>query len=156
MGQGPSGLAARETVQLLLTFVCLVGYTLAIGSLAGRRGRVVAGTAALLAAIGLVAGAPSWEAGLMLVAWLPIGIGLFAAAAWCLWNATEWHVAEVRCNVEDDGTAATGASTDLRSAILARAPGHGCTPPKVAQRCTCRVDQIASGPRAWQTRSPRP
>jgi hypothetical protein len=145
MGQGPSGLAARETVQLLLTFVCLVGYTLAIGSLAGRRGRVVAGTAALLAAIGLVAGAPSWEAGLMLVAWLPIGIGLFAAAAWCLWNATEWHVAK------SAAMSRTTGQPQLALRLTSAAPSWLARPGTAARR----LRSLSGALVAW-TKSPRP
>jgi hypothetical protein len=76
------------TGQLLLACICLGSYAVALGRQAGPLGRVLAIVVATLAAVVLVAGFGSWEAGVILVAVLPIGVAAFAGAAWALWELT--------------------------------------------------------------------
>jgi hypothetical protein len=90
MARIADSLASMGTQQLLLALVFLASYALALGRLAGARGRLAAAAGALLAAIGFVASGRSWEAGIIVLALAPLGLGLFAAAAWAFWVMATW------------------------------------------------------------------
>jgi hypothetical protein len=74
--------------QLFFALVFLAGYALALGEFAGTRGRLVAAGASLCSAIGFAAMSHPWEAGVVLVGFASVGMGLFSAAAWMLSLAT--------------------------------------------------------------------
>jgi hypothetical protein len=83
--------AARGAVQLLLALVFVASYALVLGRFAGARGRLAAAASAVLAAGGLAALSQSREVGVLLVAAVPVGMGLFAAVAWSLWQLMTWR-----------------------------------------------------------------
>ncbi len=83
-----ANLAAMGTGQLLLFLIFLASYALALGRLAGARARLFAMGVALCTAVGFVVLSSPWEAGVILLAWAPIGMGLFAGTAWTLWKVT--------------------------------------------------------------------
>jgi hypothetical protein len=82
------GEATMGTGWMLLACVCLGGYVVALGRLAGPLGRVLAIVVTVLAAVVFVAGSAPWETGALVVALLPIGVAVFAGAAWALWKIT--------------------------------------------------------------------
>lgn len=86
MGTVAASLATMGMEQVLLASVFLGSYALALGQFAGTRGRLVAIVTAILAAAGFVALSEPWEAGVILIALAPVGVGLFAGAAWTLWK----------------------------------------------------------------------
>lgn len=88
MGSVAANLAAMGTEQLLLLLLFLASYALALGRLAGARSRLVAVGVAFCTAVGFVVLSSPWEAGVILLAWAPIGTGLFAGTAWTLWKVT--------------------------------------------------------------------
>ena len=71
-------------VQLLLAFVFLTGYALALSSLTGALGRKRAGIVALLAALAFVATTQPWVHGVLLMVFAVAGLGLFMGTAWLL------------------------------------------------------------------------
>jgi hypothetical protein len=75
--------------QLFFALVYLSGYSLALGEFATARGRLVAAAAAFFAAAGFAALSSSWEAGVVLVGFASVGVGLFSGASWAIWRATE-------------------------------------------------------------------
>ena len=77
--------------QLLLTLVLLASYALALGEFVSFRVRLGAVGIAVLATAGFAALSPSWEAGVILMTLVPVGMGLFAAAAWMLWSLAMWR-----------------------------------------------------------------
>jgi hypothetical protein len=81
--------------QLFLALVFLAGYALALGEFAGARGRLAAAAAALCSAVGFAAMSQPWEAGVVLVGFAPVGMGLFSATVWALSLATR-SAAEAR------------------------------------------------------------
>ena len=86
-GVAAGGLTA-DTVEMLLAWIFLGGYVLALGRLVGRRGRLVAAIAAAAAAGVFIVRSSSWEAGVVMVALVPLGVGLFAGSAWIAWRLT--------------------------------------------------------------------
>jgi hypothetical protein len=86
-------LTAMGPEQLFLALVFLTGYALALGQFATPRGRVIAATTALVAAIVFAGVSNPWEAGVVLVGFASMGMALFAGAAWILWAATASRVA---------------------------------------------------------------
>ena len=92
MGPVAESLATMGMEQVLLAIVFVGSYALALGEFAGARGRLVAVASALLAAAGFAAFSHPWEAGVILVASVPVGMGLFAGAAWMLWAVATWRV----------------------------------------------------------------
>jgi hypothetical protein len=80
---------AMGTGQVLLASAFLGCYSIALGKFAGPRSRLIAIGTAILAAVGFVALGDPWEASVILLALAPLGMGLFAAAAWALSKATE-------------------------------------------------------------------
>ena len=74
--------------QLFLALVFLAGYSLAIGEFTTARARLVAIGTALCAAAGFAAFSTPWEAGVVLLGFAFVGIALFSALAWVLWQAT--------------------------------------------------------------------
>jgi hypothetical protein len=83
-----ASVATMGTGQILLACVFLGCYALALGDFAGARGGLVATVAAILAAVGFVILSNPWEAGVILLALVPVGMGLFAGAAWMLCTVT--------------------------------------------------------------------
>jgi hypothetical protein len=81
-------LRAMGLEQLFLALVFLAGYALAIGQFATPRGRVIAATTAVVAAIVFAGVSNPWEAGVVLVGFASMGMALFAGVAWILWAAT--------------------------------------------------------------------
>lgn len=77
-------LRAFDYVQLLLAFLFVTGYAIALGHLFGPLGRRRGGTAALVAATAFVALTDPWMHGVLLVTAAVAGIGLFIVAAWTL------------------------------------------------------------------------
>jgi hypothetical protein len=71
-------------LQLLLAFVFLTGYALALSSLTGALGRKRSGAVALLAAIAFAALTQPWVHGVLLMAFAVAGLGLFIGLAWAL------------------------------------------------------------------------
>ena len=71
-------------IQLLLAFVFLTGYALALSSLTGALGRKRAGVVALLAAVGFAAITQPWVHGVLLMVFAVAGLGLFIAIVWML------------------------------------------------------------------------
>jgi len=83
-----ASLARMGMGQVLLASVLLGSYALALGQFVGARGHLVTIATAILAAAGFVALSEPWEAGMILIAFVPISMGLFAGAAWILWKIT--------------------------------------------------------------------
>ena len=86
MGLVATNLAAMGTEQLLLALIFLASYALALGQFAEGRLRAGVIGAAVCAAIGFVALSHPWEAGVILLAGAPVGMGLFTGTAWTLWK----------------------------------------------------------------------
>jgi hypothetical protein len=61
---------------------------MALGEFAGPRARLIAIVTAIVAAVGFVVLGNPWEASVILLALAPLGMGLFAAAAWALCKVT--------------------------------------------------------------------
>jgi hypothetical protein len=74
--------------QLLLALVYLASYALALGEFATVRARVSALAAGLAAAAAFAVLSTPWEAGVVLVGFATVGMGLFSAAVWATWRAT--------------------------------------------------------------------
>ena len=74
--------------QLFLALVFLAGYALALGEFATGRARVVAVASALASAAAFAVLSTPWEAGLVLLGFAFVGLALFSAGAWLLWQAT--------------------------------------------------------------------
>ena len=77
--------------QLLLVLVLLASYALALGGFVSFKVRLGAVGVAVLATAGFSALSPSWEAGVILMTLVPVGVGLFAAMAWLLWSLAMWR-----------------------------------------------------------------
>lgn len=88
MGLVAANMVAMGTEQLLLFFIFLASYALALGRFVRARGRLVAVGVAVSTAVGYVVLSHPWEAGVILLACAPIGMGLFAGTAWILWKVT--------------------------------------------------------------------
>jgi hypothetical protein len=84
--------------QLFLALVFLAGYALALGEFATTRGRLGSALAALAAAVGFAAFSRPWEAGVVLVGFASVGMGLFSAAVWAL---SLWLAALSRAQARD-------------------------------------------------------
>lgn len=88
-------LATMGMVQALLATIFLASYVLALGKFVAARSRLVAAAIAVVAAGGFAACSRPWEAGLVLIAFVPLGMALLAAAAWALWQLVTWRVRAV-------------------------------------------------------------
>ena len=77
--------------QLLLVLILLGSYAQALGEFVSLRIRVGAVVTALLATAGFAAMSVSWEAGVILMTLVPVGMALFAAGAWTLWTVAMWR-----------------------------------------------------------------
>jgi hypothetical protein len=86
MGPVATSLATIGTTQVLLASVFLGSYALALGKFAGTHGRLIATATAVLSAAGFVALSNPWEAGVILLAFIPVGMALFAGVTWTLWK----------------------------------------------------------------------
>jgi hypothetical protein len=83
------GAGPMTTGQMLLACICLAGYSVALGRLVGPFGRVLAISLSAIAAAAFVTLSASWEAGFIMVAFLPVGFAILAAATWALWRLIE-------------------------------------------------------------------
>lgn len=86
MGPVAASLATMDMGRVLLAIVLLGSYALALGQFAGKRGRLAAIAIAIVAASGFVVLSEPWEAGVILIAFAPVSMGLFAGVAWALWR----------------------------------------------------------------------
>ena len=84
LGDIEHSLDTLDFARLLLAFVFLTSYALALSRLASARTRGVVALASLAAAAGFVATTSPWEIGALLVAFAVAGMGLFIAAVWLL------------------------------------------------------------------------
>ena len=75
----------------MLVFILLSSYALALGEFVRFGVRLGALGIAVLATAGFATLSPSWEAGVILMTLVPVGMGLFAAAAWLLWSLAMWR-----------------------------------------------------------------
>jgi hypothetical protein len=73
--------------QLFLALVFLAAYSLAIGEFATRRARWIAIATAVGAAVGFAAFSTPWEAGVVVLAFAFVAVGVLSAAAWIVWIA---------------------------------------------------------------------
>jgi hypothetical protein len=85
MGTVAASLATMGTGQTLLVFIFVGGYASALGPFAGSRARLVMTLVAIFAGAGFVVLSDPWETGVILLAFVPVGMGVFAVAAWLLW-----------------------------------------------------------------------
>ena len=85
-------LATMGMVQALLATIFLASYVLALGKFVAARSRLIAGAAAVASAAAFAACSRPWEAGLVLIAFVPLGMALLAGAAWALWHLATWRV----------------------------------------------------------------
>ena len=85
-------LATMGMVQALLATIFLASYVLALGKFVAARSRLVAAVAAVASAGAFAACSRPWEAGLVLIAFVPLGMALLAGAAWALWHLATWQV----------------------------------------------------------------
>jgi hypothetical protein len=85
-------LATMGMVQTLLATIFLASYGLALGKFVAARSRLGAAAIAVASAGGFAACSRPWEAGLVLIAFVPLGMALLAAAAWVLWQLATWRV----------------------------------------------------------------
>ena len=112
------GLVANNFVgmgagQLLLVLAMLGGYAIALGRFFDARARLVAAATVVLAAGGFVALSASWLAAVILVPFIPVGMGAFAGAVWMLWAVAarlERRAAHEQAN--PSSTAAQGVPSD--------------------------------------------
>lgn len=81
--------------QLLLALVFLASYSLALGGFATVRGRRLAMATGLGSAAVFVVLSRPWEAGVMLVGFASVGMGVFSALVWATWLVTASRTAEV-------------------------------------------------------------
>lgn len=116
------GQMTTGTGQMLLACVCLGAYALALGRLAGPLGRVLAMLVAALAAVVLVVGSASWEAGVVVVALLPIGVAAFAGAAWALWRLTGGRSRHTPFDASPSAQPTLQAAEPAATHVPARAP----------------------------------
>lgn len=80
-------LRAMGSEQLLLALVFLGAYALALGEFATARARLIAIGTAFCAAAGFAAFSSPWEAGVVLLGFAFVGLAVFSAASWALWQA---------------------------------------------------------------------
>lgn len=85
MGQVANNFAGT---QLLLVLVMVGGYAVTLGGLVEGRMRLAAAALALFAMLGFTVLSASWQALVLLAAFVPVGMGFFAGAAWLLWTLT--------------------------------------------------------------------
>jgi hypothetical protein len=74
--------------QLLLALLFLGAYAMVLGGSVGASGQVAAGVVSLLSAAGFVFLTDPWVHGILLVAAVVIGVGVFIALAWLLMALT--------------------------------------------------------------------
>jgi hypothetical protein len=79
-------------IQLLLAFVFVTAYTLALGRMLDERDRWRAAALAFTSAIFFTVFTSPWEHGIMLLAAVVVGIGLFMAMAWIGAEFAGWYV----------------------------------------------------------------
>jgi len=89
-------LATMGTLQTLLATLFLASYVLALGNFVTTRSRLIAGVAAIVAAGGFAFCSRPWEAGLVLIAFVPLGMAVLAAAAWGIWRLATWRTHAAR------------------------------------------------------------
>jgi hypothetical protein len=101
--------------QLFFALVYLSGYSLALGEFATARGRLIAAAAAFFAAAGFAVLSSSWAAGVVLVGFASVGVGLFSGASWAIWRAAEPAPVPVAPQDPAANLARTWATSSARS-----------------------------------------
>lgn len=84
MNELGDSLERMSFMQLLLLFVFVTSYVLALGNLLGAVARRRAALLALLSAAGFAALTDPWVHGALLVAFVVAGLGLFVVLSWLL------------------------------------------------------------------------
>jgi hypothetical protein len=122
MGLVVASLATMGMGQILLASVFLASYALALGDFAGALGRPIAIVTAIFAAVGFVVLNHPWEAGVILLALAPVGMGLFAGAAWTLCKVTAGSTRSVAVvpSATPLPTSSRAASVSLLERVRAR------------------------------------
>jgi hypothetical protein len=87
MGSIAASLETMGIGQVLLVFVFLGCYASALSQTLATRARLVTINIGIFAATGFVSLNDPWETGVCLLALVPVGMGVFAAAAWLMWKA---------------------------------------------------------------------
>jgi hypothetical protein len=85
-------LETLNLIQLLLAFVFVMSYTLALGRMLDERDRWRAAALAFTSALFFSVFTSPWEHGIMLIAFAVVGIGLFMAMAWVAAQFAGWYV----------------------------------------------------------------
>jgi len=80
-------LRTMTQLQLLLAFLACTGYALGQGGLIGPRGRRIAWSVTLLAALGFAIESTEWMHAAMLAAFAIAGLGMFVASTWLMSRA---------------------------------------------------------------------
>lgn len=115
-----ASLAQMGIGQLLLASVLLGSYALALGQFVGARGHLITIATAVLAAAGFVALSEPWEAGVILIAFVPLGVGMFAGAAWILWKSTSPRLSALTGPVPRETSSRPVTTVPLISRLWAR------------------------------------
>jgi hypothetical protein len=92
MGELQKTLESLGVIQLLLAFVFVTAYTLALGRMLDERDRWRAAALAFTSAIGFSVFTTPWVHGIMLLAFVIVGIGVFMALAWIGAEFAGWYV----------------------------------------------------------------
>ena len=79
-------------IQLLLAFVFVIAYTLALGRMLEERDRWRAAALAFTSALFFSVFTTPWVHGIMLMSFVVVGIGLFMALAWIGAEFAGWYV----------------------------------------------------------------
>jgi hypothetical protein len=153
MDRAVLGQVTMGTGQMLLACVCLGGYSVALGRLAGPLGRVLAIAVAALAAVAFVARSASWETGVIVVALLPIGVALFAGAAWALWNLTGGRAGHAILDTPPSPQTTLQGAESAYAGGLARAPAfYGRLSIRAVATDTVRATAVTPG-HEWSART---
>lgn len=83
-------LQSMSLVQMVLGWLFIGCYALALGGMLGSKGALRAGLTALGSGIAFAALADDWVHGALLVLFTVAGMGLFVVAAWVLTQALGW------------------------------------------------------------------
>lgn len=115
-------LNSLSLVQMVLGWLFIGCYALALGGMLGPRGSLRAGVVALAACIAFAVLADDWVHGALLVLFAVAGMGLFVACAWVLMHTLAWWLTRAQrpAAVEASTPAVEGApSARPISALLA-------------------------------------
>ncbi|MBX3619619.1 MAG: hypothetical protein KF891_06485 [Rhizobacter sp.] len=115
-------LQSMSLVQMVLGWLFIGCYALALGGMLGPRGALRAGAIAFIAGVGFAALADDWVHGALLVMFSVAGLGLFVAASWLLTQTLAWWLSRAQRPAPDvpavamaEGAAAPRSLHALRS-----------------------------------------